>query len=144
MDYLIQLKTQFKADKKQLEEAIAHAQKARDEAPSATESHSDTSRATNERLVNALEQKLADLDNLISQIPTQISSSDKVRLWDKVVLASTSMRMEVVLVPEGYGGKQIGMLRLVSTDSPLGANIVGKSFGTKFSQGTNEFEITRV
>lgn len=144
MDYLIQLKNQFKADKKQLEEAIAHAQKARDEAPSATESHSDTSRATNERLVNALEQKLADLDNLISQIPTQISSSDKVRLWDKVVLASTSMRMEVVLVPEGYGGKQIGMLRLVSTDSPLGANIVGKSFGTKFSQGTNEFEITRV
>lgn len=143
MDYLGQLKKEFLGGKKQLEVAIAHARRARDEAPSATESHSDTSRATNERLVNALEAKMAELEELIAQIPMQIPQSNKVGVWDKVVLVSPTMRMEVVLVPEGYGGKQIGELRLVSPDSPLGTNLIGQKFGSKFNMGSNEFEISK-
>lgn len=141
MTYLIELKSLLLEEKSQLERAIASAKKARDEAPSATESHSDTSRSQNERLVIALEEKLVILIKLINQVPATLEPKATVRVWDKVLLKGDYMQMEVVLVPEGFGGKKMGQTRLISVDSPLGANLMGKKYGSKFVQGAQKFTI---
>ena len=110
-------------DKKLLniKKAILSAKNARDLAPSAMESHSDTTRSEKEKLINALQEELDKLDSLMENI------SDlklyKIKLGEEI--------MKVCMVPDGLGGEKVDDIRLLSFNSPLGKEISGKKVGDK-------------
>lgn len=122
MDTLSEVKVQIKKEKEALLKAIQHAIKTRDEAPSAMESHSDTTRNQTERLIIALEEKLKDLERLIMEIPEKIETKNRP-LWSTHKTTVGEKTLQVLLVPEGIGGRKIGNVILVSVNSELGKKL---------------------
>lgn len=118
MYYLLEIKNHLTKEREKLVEALNHAKEARDDAPNAMESHSDTTRNQTEKLVHAFELKLYELDNLIQKIPNKVLSSSHV--WQLKEIKLNGINMTIVIVPEGLGGRKIGELFLVSESSDLG------------------------
>lgn len=94
-----------------MERALVEARQAQKDAPSAMESHSDTTRSEMEKLVTALELDLRKLEEdekkLVSYTPKYFEVDGR----------------KVVLVPEGIGGDKIGDVLLVSETTPLGQKL---------------------
>ena len=109
MDYIADLLNSLSLEKTTLENSLAQAKKTRDSAPSAMESHSDTTRSEFEKMATALEEQLDVIKNnikLITAHPEQIVPHGKY-----------------LLVPDGLGGKKIGDMITVSVSSPLGKTL---------------------
>ena len=110
-------------EKRKLLFARDQAKTARDNAPSAMESHSDTSRSENEKLVFALDNEI----KVNESCTTVISNTDLICFN----LVSDNAVLKVVIVPEGMGGSKVGDMMLISGNSPLGLKLIGKSRGDK-------------
>lgn len=113
MNNLGLIKNLLETEKKDLEEKLKNAQKSCREAPTATESRSDISRAYYENLIVVLHTKIIEMEKLISQLPKELPKTRN--LWQKFD--------KYILVPEGYGGRKIGDTFLVSVNSPLGQKL---------------------
>jgi len=106
---------------------------ARNLSPSARESWSDTSRNRAESMILALETEISKLKESLENLPKEDSvSSEKIVLWSLVNLKLGNGEMNILLVPEGMGGKKEKNIRFISTESPLGKIITGKKAGFTF------------
>ena len=94
-----------------LEKSLAAAKRAQREAPSAMESHSDTTKSEMEKLVTALEMNLGRLKE----------SEKKLENYELRYFETDGRK--IVLVPEGMGGDKIGEILLVSETTPLGQKL---------------------
>ena len=113
MNNLGLIRNLLEQERKDLEEKLKNAQKSCREAPTSTESRSDTSRAYYENLIVVLHTKIVEVEKLISQIPKELSKEGNLwQTFDKFIL-----------VPEGFGGRKIGDTFLVSTNSPIGQKL---------------------
>ena len=110
--------------REKLTKGLTAAKEARDKAPTAMESHSDTTRSQNERMVVALESEIIKLDKIINDF----SSHE----WKRVDLILGNEILKVCFVPEGLGGENVGDVKLISSNSPLGSVISGKKKGNEF------------
>jgi hypothetical protein len=114
--------------------AIKNAKSARDNAPSATESHSDTTRSQNERLIFALEAQFNEIEKVLKNISS----------LPLFILKINSKICKFILVPEGVGGEEIGGIRLLSEKSPLGLELKNKKIGEKFEFNKQVVEIEEI
>ena len=94
-----------------LEKSLVAARRTQREAPSAMESHSDTTKSEMEKLVTALEMNLGRLKE----------SEKKLENYEPKYYEVDGRK--VVLVPEGMGGDKIGEVLLVSETTPLGQKL---------------------
>ena len=117
-----------------LENAITQAKSARDDAPSAMESHSDTTRASQERLVNALESEVDSINEIKKDFEASLTKKrgNIVTLWSYVEISLNEKDLEIIIVPEGLGGNTLENVLLVSDKSPLAQAILGKTSDSKF------------
>ncbi|OGM20634.1 hypothetical protein A2955_02945 [Candidatus Woesebacteria bacterium RIFCSPLOWO2_01_FULL_37_19] len=121
-------------EKEVLEKALASARQTRDSAPSAMESHSDTTRSQAEKLVFALEEKTKNIESLISLIPQDFKSTlTVVSLWSLIELKTNGEILKMILVPDGFGGREIDNIKLVSISTPLGNLIINKAVGDQIT-----------
>jgi transcription elongation GreA/GreB family factor len=116
-------------EKDLLMRSLVKAKFARDNAPSAMESHSDTTRSEQEKLVTALEMEIDKLDQDLNKLVDVNNTDNKVGLWSYVEIRSGERMLKFVLVPRGMGGKKIEDTQLVSIDSPVGNRLIGKTKG---------------
>jgi len=119
---------------KGIQNAISSAITARDMAPSAMESHSDTTRSEKEKLIYALESELNNLN--------KIKEKDLVLKIYHIQVGDNLMR--VCLVPEGLGGETVGDLKLISEFSPLGKLIKMKNVGDEFNFNNKKIMIENI
>lgn len=138
MDKFEIIKNALVKEKQGLSIALNSAKKARDEAPSAMESHSDTSRAQNEKLVDALEQQLKEVETATEKL---ILVPDKFRYLEISLGGETK---KFILVPEGLGGKEVGDIRLLSDNTPLGGVLKDKQMGDKFEFNNQQIEVLQL
>ena len=106
---------------------------ARDTAPSAMESHSDTTRSEKEKLVMALDREINEMEG-------NIKVAEKMEP-NYLELAGQESTMKVLLVPAGLGGKKIDDVVLLGANSPLGQAVAGKKSGEKLEFSGKEWRI---
>jgi len=131
MDLLPALVSELEKEQGLVQRTLEHARFTRDHAPSAMESHSDTTRSEFEKLVFALEDKLKKINSdikLLAKAPG-ISGNGPVAVWSLVTLNGVAAPMSVIVVPPGLGGRKLGDKTLLSSDSPLGSLLLGSSRG---------------
>jgi transcription elongation GreA/GreB family factor len=136
MDKIVLLNKYLGQKKQELSKALEKAREARDGAPSAMESHSDTSRSQNERLVSALEEELKEIESYVSKINPLSLVYLEVKINYEI--------KKLLMVPTGLGGAEIDGIRLLSIDSPLGKQVFGKKEGDKLLFNDQETEILKV
>lgn len=124
--------------KENLLKALEKAKGARDNAPGAMESHSDTSRSQYEKLVAALEQQLKDLEETAKKINLSNKS------FPLMEIGFNGEKRKFILVPEGLGGEETAEIRLLSENSPLGLQLAGKNIGDKFEFNSQQIEILKI
>ncbi|MDO8488029.1 MAG: hypothetical protein Q7S31_01810 [bacterium] len=124
-----------------LEKSLLAARTAQQNAPSAMESHSDTTRSEMEKMVTALEVEIVKLKKNVDQIPFVVSSSPKANVWSYVKLNTGQAEMELVLVPEGMGGDKLDQLRLISVATPMGEVLLDKQIGEKIEFNGQSIEV---
>ena len=135
MNYFSAIRKHIQKEKALLKKALKNTKKARDLAPSAMESGSDVSRSKHEKLAIAIESKIKNIDRYLSLIPTKFhqGKKKKVEMWSLLEIKLGKAKIKLVIVPKGMGGKNIGPVKLVSKDSPLGSTLTGKSIHQEFS-----------
>ena len=111
---------------------MASARIARDNAPTAMESKSDTSRSKLESEVAIHELRLKELKEIINSIPNEKQTAGKVDLWSFVEVKLPSANLQLILVTEGLGGTKIGFMQCISDKSPIGSALMGKKEGEEF------------
>lgn len=130
MDYKTELLAFLKKEEQTLTRSWEWAKDARDRAPSAAESHSDTTRSEQEKLVHALERDIKTIKGHIKEVEKMTKSfARSVGKWSYVELDNGGMEMKILIVPEGIGGKDINGVKLVSVASPLGSALLEKRMG---------------
>jgi transcription elongation GreA/GreB family factor len=118
-----------------LQKSIEKAKEARDNAPGAMESASDTRRSQAEKLVTALEEQLKELNRYsVGTNPSELAYLE---------VNMNSDVKKFLIVPEGLGGVEVGGVRLLSADSPLGQLLTGRKIGSKFEFNRQELEILK-
>lgn len=122
--------------KKSLLTAIKKAKDARDNAPSATESHSDTRRSQAEKLVVALE---IELDGILK---IEDNLQDVKLVYFEMTI--NSVLNKFLLVPNGMGGAELNGIRFLSEDTPLGSEIKSKMVGDAFDFNGQKITILKV
>lgn len=120
MEVKSELKKVLENQKKTMEEALVRAREAQRNAPSAMESHSDTTRSEKEKLVTAIEMNLKRIGQLLQKL--DVADGDS-KLWSVHEVELGGGKVKCCLVPEGMGGHKIGDLQMVSADSPLGKKL---------------------
>ena len=96
-------------------------------APTPIESHSNTMMSEMEKLVTALEIDIAKHRGYMEKIPKEnLPIKTSVEEWGYGEIDNNGIKMKIILVPEGMGGKKVGDLILVSVGSPLGIGLMGK------------------
>lgn len=139
------LKKSLEEEYKVIQNALNTATTARDSAPSAMESHSDTTRNQSEKLASNLNIQLTNLKKLIESLPyTFPEEQKKISLWSLVQLVGSNSRLSIILVPEGYGGKEYDNVKLVSIQAPIGKYLLGKKTGDNISIIDNKYIISSV
>ena len=135
MNKLKLVKKHLDKEKQSLLKALGNAKETRDSAPSAMESHHDTTRNQAEKFVAALEKKLNNLEKIVSGLPNpqDIVSSDSVALLSYVELNLNGSKMKLIIVPEGLGGKKEDDINFISENTPLGGAILNKTIGSPFT-----------
>lgn len=142
MDKIEIIKKHLSNEKQSLLKTLKSAKETRDSAPSAMESHHDTTKNQAEKFVVALEKKLHNLEKSISNLPNpqNIRPANKIALWSYMEANLNGNKMKLIIVPEGIGGKQINNIHLISDKTPLGSAISNKRKGEEFEfnnqQGT--------
>lgn len=111
MDLKIQIKQKLTEELLQIERSLVDARRAQREAPTPIESHSDTTMSEKEKLVTALEIERMTLKDLITKVG--------VEKYKYMEIDNGGVRMKIVLVPDGIGGRKIGEVLLVSVNTPL-------------------------
>jgi len=133
MDILAELKKTLEKNRENLVLSIERAKEARDKAPSAMESHHDTTRNQNEKLVAALESELKEFDRRIEKLPDKLLDNNEViSLWSLVKLKNADNKLSILLVPEGFGGKKLGDITTVTASTPLGMAVLNKTVGENY------------
>jgi hypothetical protein len=145
MDILSDLKVLLENDRKNLQLSIERAKEARDKAPSAMESHSDSSRSQNEKLVDALEYEYKVFIERLKLIPDKVADdTSNVGLWSLIKINNGSTNPIILLVPEGFGGKKIGNITTITINAPLGKVIYNKRFGEKYTFQDKDCTIEKI
>lgn len=127
-----------------LEKALKHAKTARDNAPSAMESHSDETRSRMESQVYMLEVKLKEIKVQLDAVPNEVNKEGKIKLWNLVKISKNGQKELIVIVPNGLGGKKLKNLLLVSEESPYGKNLVNKKIGDTINFNSNQVKVISV
>lgn len=112
MDWKDKILKSLEAEIAVLEKALETAKIAQRNAPSAMESHSDTTRSEMEKMVTALE---IDINKVRENIKKLENYEPKYYELDK---------LKLVLVPDGMGGRKIDEVMLVSETSLIGKKIL--------------------
>lgn len=103
-----------------MEKSLKEAKIAQLNAPSAMESHSDTTKSEMEKLVTALEIDISRQKNYLSLVPSNLTpSNQKIELWRNIKIDNKGILMNIILVPDGMGGDTIDGMRFVSETTPL-------------------------
>src|SRR3989344_7926042 len=103
-----------------MKKSLKEAKIAQLNAPSAMESHSDTTKSEMEKLVTALEIDISRQKNYLSLVPNNLTpSNQKIELWKNVRVNNKGILMNIIIVPDGMGGDTIDGIRLVSETTPL-------------------------
>lgn len=110
-----------------------HARVTRDSAPTANESHSDTTRSEHEKLVSALDEQIWILDQGMKSL-----EKSEVNYFE---INNGGMKMKLVIVPEGMGGKKIDDVQVISVTTPLGVLLKGKQAGATVDINGRRVEI---
>ncbi len=127
----------YLADRKtNLLKAITKAKDARDNAPSATESHSDTRRSQAEKLVVALEIELNNIQKV------EDNPQDVKLVYFEVEI--NYVLNKFLLVPSGMGGAELNGIRFLSEDTPLGNELKSKNTGDEFDFNGQKIKILKV
>ena len=127
--YLVNKKTN-------LENAIERAKDARDNAPAATESHSDTRRSQAEKLITVFE---AELDDLV-MLTKKISAAQLAY----IELEIDYIRNKFLIVPSGMGGSEMENIRFISEDTPMGLSVMNRKIGETFDFNNQKIKILKV
>ncbi len=146
MNKILLVKKHLDKEKQSLLQTLEKAKETRDSAPSAMESHHDTTRNQTEKFVAALEKKLHHLENIISNLPNpqDIASSKTVALWSYVELNLNGKEMKLIIVPEGLGGKKEDDINFISENTPLGNVLINKKVENSFTFNNQRGEILKV
>lgn len=104
-----------------LQKSLQDAKTAQRNAPSAMESHSDTTRSEMEKLVTALEFDIYNLKKNIDKIPGNSSNGP---MWKVTKINNNGVEMTVMIVPDGMGGDIIDGVRLISETTSLAKRIL--------------------
>ena len=124
-DLLGIVKKCLEKERETLLKAITSAKRARDSAPSAIESHHDTERNQSEKMVVALEEKLLELDELIRNLPQNITTNNVSNgVWGYYEIDKDGNNLKIILVPDGYGGREAEGIKLVSINTPIARSIL--------------------
>ena len=124
-DLLDIVKKCLEKERETLLKAITSAKRARDSAPSAIESHHDTERNQSEKMVAALEEKLLELDELILNLPQNITTNNVSNgVWGYYEIDKDGNNLKIILVPDGYGGRETEGIKLVSINTPFAKSIL--------------------
>lgn len=115
--------------------AIEKAKNARDNAPGAMESASDTRRSQAEKLVIVLEDQLKQIDKRVDAIDPSSLFYLEVEI-DLVV-------KKFLIVSKDLGGVEMDGIRLLSTDSPLGQVLIGKKTGDSIEFNSQKLVILK-
>ena len=129
MDKLQIVRDHLEKEKKILNKSLQQAKHTRNSAPSAMQSHHDTTRNQTERLITALEEKTTLLEKQMSLIPKiDPTSGDKVEQWSYIqfTLDSNKTVIKAIIVPKDMGGVEVGNTILLSINSPLGKCLLNK------------------
>jgi predicted phage tail protein len=132
MDYLKELKRLLGKDRKKIISTLKNEKTIRDSSPSAMQSHHDTTRNQTEKLIQALELQLKELEDKLKEIPDKSRKTERVSLWNVVQINLVGNEMQVLLVPEGLGGKNMGAVKTLAVTTPLGQAIMNKKESHKF------------
>jgi len=133
MNYLLNLKKHLINEVNKTEKVLATTRVARDNSPTAMESHSDTSRSKLESEVTMHELRLKELKDTIDSIPEKSECTERIGLWCYAKVQLPSNNLEILVVPEGLGGTKVGEIRCISDKTPIGSVLVGKKQGDEFS-----------
>jgi len=145
MDFKTKILEFLKKEEATLIRSWEWAKDARDRAPAASESHSDTTRSEQEKLVQALERDIKVLKGYIKEVERMDSlSSGVVGTWSHVELDIDGLEMKILVVPDGIGGKEINGVKLVSVATPLGKSLVGKTSGSSTVMNGRNIKVVTV
>jgi transcription elongation GreA/GreB family factor len=136
MDKSALFKRSLDKQKEKLLESIENAKEARDNAPGAMESASDTRRSQAERLIVALEEQLKRLDKYAQGVDSSLLALREIKI--------NSVLKKFLLVPEGLGGEEVEGIRLLSVDTPLGHALKGRGVGDKIDFNGQSLEILKI
>lgn len=123
----------FETERELLVRARDHAKATRDSAPTANESHSDTTRSEYEKLVSALDEQIWLLDQGMKSL-----EKSEVGYFE---INNGGTKMKLVVVPEGMGGKKIDDVQVISVTTPLGVVLKGQSAGATVDLNGRKVEI---
>jgi len=105
---------------------------ARDNAPSAMESRSDTSMSRLENEVTMYESRIKELKDFVNFIPREKPKSNKIGLWNLVGIDLPGGKLLISIVPEGMGGKKADDIQFVSNKTPIAVALIGKKDEDEF------------
>lgn len=107
------------------------------DAPSAMQSHSDTSRFQFNTLAENIDIQIQKLDEAVVLIKELEGKSVKTEIGAFVAIKENNEKEHFYLVPEGVGGFEIRWGRLVikvlAINSPIGKYLFGKKIGDKIT-----------
>ncbi len=142
---LEQIRKLFEHKLQILEKSLAEARIAQRNAPSAMESHSDTTRSEMEKMVTALEIEINNLMKKMALIPnSQPPANSPAQLWQQVKVDNAGTPLKVIVVPDGMGGDTIGEIKLISETTRLGRAILGKKAGESCDIDSLKVEVLQI
>jgi hypothetical protein len=133
MDKIKLIKSSLEKEKKTILNTIKKEKEIRDTSSSAMQSWSDTTRSQAEDLIFALEEKVKKIDELLKSLPENSKPSKNIELWSYIEFTLGEIKMKAIIVPEGIGGKEVEGVKLISENTPLGSNLIGKKVEGKFT-----------
>jgi transcription elongation GreA/GreB family factor len=139
------LKKHFNKRKSIILKAIESAKRARDQAPSAMESHSDTTRNQNEKMIEALLGELNLLNSFLKRTPEKQNQNKlNVEEWTYVKAGLGKNVIELCIVPDGFGGQVVEGTRLISIETPLGKVLMNKEENDLFIFNNQEGKVLKI
>lgn len=136
MDKKLLFEKYIQEKKSNLLSSIEKSKDARDNAPSAMESHSDTRRSQAEKLVVALEIEL----NELLKISKRIGEIELLYLEVEI----DSQLKKFLIVPQGMGGSEFDNIRFLSVNTPLGELFENKSVGDSFEFNSQKMKVVKI
>jgi len=124
------IKCSLEKEEKDLNNAINKIIISRDESPIPNESRSDTSRIQADKMLIELNAKSKELKKLLYNLPKIFTdNSSRINIWSYAEITSGKSKIQLILVPDGYGGREFNGVKLVSTSAPLGKILYGNHPG---------------